>query len=474
MKEIKLFGKQILSWGESEQTKVGRSVKNALSEHSKYKVDSMSLELMRQVALKEPLILKAIHKKNKDTFRNWFILKNKHDGQPITSKVLNVIKNFEEATNIKHKLYVAGVCANIYGTAFIEVIYQEPKNKKADSPVSLNSRPIGLNVLNSENIIERKYKNDKDKTLYWIYKDKKNHGEEIFIHPDRIIDVAIDRLPFSHFGISKIDILANILKSKMNADIAAGETLAWFSTGMLDMTIQNMNDTQEKAMIELFKQHPHYFVHDQDYTLEVKNPNRIDPKPFYEYFYANIAAALEMPTHILVGESKNITGIEIGITDYYHDIENIQEIIFTPIIRKLYTRLLKSYGYTWRYTIHWNPIFVDEMTEGKILQVRSYSAVNAKNAGIVSIEEARHILNDGVVNLDIKKIPEQPSKGQPVNQPNVEPQPPVKKPTVRNIAVKPLTPISRRMIEEAAKREKKLGEEILKEQEKLFKKKGDK
>ena len=475
MKSINLFGRQILSWGEPElESKIGRSVKNAISPASQdYKVNTLSLDLMRKVALKEPLVLKAIFKKNKDTFRYWFDVKSKDEKSKVSLRISNIIRDFEEFSNIQNKLYISGVCANIYGTGFIEVIYNEPPNKSISSPVDEKSRPVNLRVLNSEFIKERRKKDNDNKTLYWIYKDNSSF-DEIFIHPDRLIDVAIDKLPFSDFGISKIDVLSNIILSKMNADVAAGETLSWFSTGILDMTIQNMDDDQEKTMIDLFNKHPHYYVHDNDYTLDIKNPTRIDPKPFYEYFYNNIAAALEMPVYILIGESANITGTEVGVSDYYHDIENIQNIIFTPIIRKLYSQLLKAYGYNWNYNVEWNPIFVDEMTEGKILQVRSYSAVNAKNSGIVSIPEAREILNNGVISLDIDKIPkvekEEPKgTGNPVDQPNIQPQPVEKKPTVKNVFIKPLDEVSKRMIEEAARRERELGEKILKEQEEIFK-----
>lgn len=468
MKEIKLFGRQVLSWGDSSKT--GRSVKNALADGNRYAVEGLSLEMCRRVALKEPLVLKAIHKKNKDTFRNWFTIKN-IDGSKVAPRVENIIRKFEKDSNIKNVFYKGGVCANIYGTGFVEPIYSEKKS--IDKPPSNKARPVGLKVINSECINQKEVKDNSDGIIYWIYKNPKT-GDQKYIHPERIIDIAIDSLPFSPFGISKIDVLANIMQSKMNADIAAGETLAWFSTGVLDMTIQDMNDDQEKKMLQLFKEHPHYYVHDQDYALDVKNPTRIDPKPFYDYFYTNIAAALEMPTHILVGESKNITGVEVGISDYYHDIENIQKVIFEPIIEKLYGQLLKSYGYKWNYVIEWNPIFVDEQTEGKILQVRSYSAQTCKNSGIISIPEARKILNDGVVDLDVDKVPKQETPqmpqfpGKPSN-PNIEPQPAVKKPTVKNIFISPLPDVSKRMIEECARRERELGEKILKEQEEIFK-----
>lgn len=473
MKEIKLFGRQILSWGE-EGSKIGRSVKHAIStESSQYRVGTLSLEMLRRVALSEPLVLKAMQKKNKDIFRNWFEIISKENDEKLSVRIENIIKDFEELTRIQYKLYVSGICSNIYGTGFIEVIYNNDKDRPAYTSPSPNARPVNLRVLNPEFIKERKKRDNADPILYWVYREN-SQSDEIFFHPDRIIDVAVDRLPFNDFGISKINILKNILESKMNADIAAGETLAWFSTGILDMKIEGMDDEQEKAMLKLFKEHPHYYVHDEDYELDIKNPTRIDPKPFYDYFYANIAAGMEMPVSLLVGSGGGGAGMEYGITDYYHDIENMQEIIFAPIIVKLYTQLLKSYGFHWNYRVKWNPIFVDELAEAKILQARSYTAVNAYNAGIIDISESRDMLVNGIVELDINKAP----KIKPISptgapsQPNVEPQPAEKKPTAKiQSEIKPLSQLSKAMIEEAAKRERELGESVLKEQEEIFKEK---
>jgi len=469
MKSLKMFGREILSWG-IENTKIKNTVKQALStDSSQSNVSSLTLEMMRRIALREPLIYKAIEKKNKDTFRNWFILDNKIEDTKISKRILNIILDFEEFSNIKHKMAIAGICASVYGTGFIEVIYNEPKNTEPHMPVNDKARPVDLRVLNSEFIKEKKKRTDRDNTVYWVYKEP-NTTNEIFIHPDRLIDIATDRLPFSPFGISKIHILKNILESKLNSDVAAGETLAWFSTGILDMTIQSMDGEQEKAMLALFNEHPHFYVHDEDYVLDIKNPTRIDPKPFYDYFYANIAAAMEMPVSLLIGKGEG--SVEVGMSDYYHDVENIQEVIFTPIIKKLYEQLLKSYGFNWNYSIKWNPIFVDELAEGKIMQVRSYSAVNARNSGIIDVSEARDILVNGVVDLDINKVPKPPEMpGAKTDQPNIEPQPSVKKPTAKiQSVVTPLNPMSKKMIEECAKRERELGKEILQEQEKIFKK----
>jgi len=475
MRTFKILGKEVFSFGEPEESKVHRTVKNAINiRDGSYPVDELSPKMLRKIALREPLLLKGIFKKNKDTIRNWFVLKPIDGDDSIPKPIEKLIFDFERRTQIQKKLFVGGCAANIYGTGYIERTFIEPKTKKAVSSVDKRAKPLGLNLLNSENFKGRKRKDDKDKTVYYVYKEKGMIGDELFIHPDRIIPVVIDKLPFSFFGISKVHVAANILKSKMDADITSGEILSWFSHGILDMTIDDMNDDQEKDMINLFKQHVNAYVHDEKYHLDVKNPTQIDPKPFYEYFYVNIASALEMPTHMLTGLQLSKGDSEVGVSDYYHDIENIQKVIFTPIIEEIYKNLLETNGYKWIYKIVWNPIFVDELSEAKIAQTRSYSAVNNYNAGIIDIKEARQQLNNGIVDLDVNKKIDKKESEQPAipDQPNVEPQPPVKKPTVKQtVVIKPLTKEQQRMINEAARREKELGEQILREQEKLF---GDK
>ena len=471
MKSLKLFGREVFAYGEPEDSKIkGRTVKAAnMTASSGYHVGDVNKEMLRRIALREPLILKAIYKKNKDTIRNWFTIQpieEKKLDTDVPDKVLRLIYDFNRRTMIQNKLYVAGCAANIYGTGFLELTYVENKNKKCDSPVDKSAIPLGVNLIDSEKIDGMKNHPDKpkDETLYYEY--KVGVGTNKYIHPDRIIPIVIDKLPFSHFGISKVEVALNVLKSKMNADVSSGEILAWFSHGIIDWTIEHMDDEQEKQMLELCGKHLDYFAHDETYKLDVKNPTQIEPKSFYDYFYNNIAAAVEIPTHMLIGkELGNVTGSEVGLSDYYHDVENIQRIVFTPILEYIYKKLVENSGYVWDYKIVWNPIFVDEQSEAKILQIRTYSATQNYANGIIDESEARKILNNGVIILDVDK-PMKPKEvpDDTIDQPNVEPQPP-KKPTIKNkMYFRKLTPSEQRMIEA----QKKLGEEVLKEQERLF------
>jgi len=247
----------------------------------------------------------------------------------------------------------------------------------------------------------------------------------------------------------------------MNADEALGEIISWFGHGILDMTVENMTDEQMKNMVKIFNTHPDYYVHDQDYELDVKNPSQFNPKEFFNVFNSNIAAAAEMPTHILTGESiGDVTGSEVNVSDYYNDIANIQEIVFTPILISVYKQLLESNNIRWKYKIDWNPVFVDELSEAKIYQTRAYAASQLFNAGIIDIKEARFIMNEGFTVLDVgKDIKKKDVDGSVVDQPNVAPQPVVKPKSFK-------VPLTAEQCEMIAKAEHELGLRELYEQDK--------
>jgi len=460
---VRKYGDRYI-WGVTEtKTPVKSKVAKRFSGSNTYTTDELTvgrkLEMYRRILTSEPLIRKAIYKKNRDTFKNWFTIQDE-EGEPPNKQIQSIIHKFDKRTQFPTLLYESGICANTYGTGFIEKIYHEHGATQADAKVTLDKKLIDLNLLNSEHITERKFKNDKDKTLYPVYNDPKNIGVGTLIHPSRLEVIRVDKLPNSYFGISAVKVLWNILNSKMNADVSAGEILNWFGRGMFDVTIENMDDDQEKAAHKELKKHPDYLIHDEDYRLDVKNPTRVDPSPFYDYFYTNIAAVMDMPKHMLIGsEIGNVTGSEVGTSAYYSDIENIQRLIFTPIVENIYTELLRSHGKTWRYDIKWNPIFVDELSEAKILQTRAYAATQSKNANIIDTGESRKMLNDGIVHLDPdKKIEPLINDSPKMSDPNVEPQPVIK--PERHI--RKLTPMEQEMIN----RNKLIGEIELIEQEK--------
>lgn len=432
----------------------------------------------RELALESALFMKGITKKNSDTFRAWFTLK-RDDGIKIPEQDLAIIHDFEQRSQIRKKFKIAGMCADIYGDGFLLIKFYEPENdgaNKLQKEVPPNTMPLDLIVLNPEFITEYKKKSKSSSQYYYHYVNLEK-GEDKWIHPDRLLHIKTIDLPFDYFGVSKVDILRNILISSADIDIATGEILKWFSHGTQVLTKNGMQKNEREKALKLLREHPNYFAFSEKYSLDVKNPTAINPTPFYDHIAEAIASALVIPRQVLLGiEIGRVTGAEIGFADYYRDIKDNQELVYTPHILRLYELLAKANNREFgKYKIEWNITYIDEMAEAELLGKKVAAAVNARssNPPLVSVREARRMLNEGNIMLDPDDEPEEkvdvtvpPRKPQSPERP--EPPKRLVKPVVRE-----QTENEKEMIEalkvlraEIAMKERKLGEKILEEQEK--------
>ena len=366
--------------------------------------DELSLDKMRKVVKQTPLLSKGIRKKSLDSVRGWFDVVTLED-KPIPVYDLNIIRDFEERSRLKQKWVEMAYSAHVYGDGYLLLLYAGDKNS-LDAPPSKHSKLYSVEIIDSENIKEVGYHpkhGKKDKILYFHYEDFRNN-KDYWIHPDRILHLPHNKLPHSIFGNSDVNLLRNIIKSKINVDIATGEILAWFAHGVYDIVQEGLTPNEKEKWKETAKAHPAYWIHDETAQIQSINPQAINPKAFYDYLIMNIAAALIMPTHVLMGiQVGRVTGAEVGFADYYKDIKDIQDLDYTPLLEWLYSKLLNSYGRRWKYKVNWKPVFIGEMAEAEILQNRVKSAVEAYQAGIISLEEARRIMNEGQIILDNKK-----------------------------------------------------------------------
>lgn len=398
---------------------------------------NLSPEKRRLIAEESPLFMKGVKKKCADTFRAWFILEPlKKDGK-IVQRDMDLLTDFELRSNYKGKLTEAKRASHIYGNGFLLIDFRDDEKLQVfDPPVDSEGKtlePWDVQVMNSEYITELRYYNEEYKeagVLHYYYIDKDMN--EKWIHPDRIQWIPANLIPGHNLGVSTIDLLRWTLFSKKNIDIAAGHILSWFAHGILDLEILDMDDEQRKFYTKLAAQHPGTWIHDQDLTVDIKPASTVDPKPFYDYVVLNIAAALNMPTHVLTGiQMGRVTGAEIGFADYYRDVTDDQTLEMEPLIRKLYTRILKANGKKWKYKITWNPIYIDEAAENKLLDIKITAADKAKKGGLVDLEEGRRMINEGQIELDPTKEIEQPITPQPgiPGGPAPGPKDPTKKPS---------------------------------------------
>jgi len=450
----------------------------------------LSMAKCRKTANQSPLFMKGARKKAMDSIRAWFILETKNQKTTPVEQDLNILDTFEKRTQFKMKWYEARVASFVYGDGYLLITFENDENTDLHDPPAkrtvgkgkdqktIPACPWKVRVLNSEFIKEIDYypKNveyyKKIFTKHFHYEDTKNNAD-YWIHPDRIIHITCDKLPNNPFGNSKVNLLRNIIKSMINIDIASGEILAWFAHGAYDIKEDGLDDNRRQFWEKIAKQHPGAWIHDETADIKAINPQAIDPKPFYEYIVLKTASAFRMPTHILTGiQVGKVTGAEVGMGDYVKDIKDDQDLMYTPLIETLYETILKAKDRKWKYNLVWNAIYIDELAEAEIMHKRVEAATLALNGqrgagGFINKKEARLMYNKGQIELDAENIPTD------IPKPPAPPKPPQDSDNddddKDNAYTRQLDDATKAMIKKRklqAANEKKLGDEIIEEQDK--------
>ena len=376
----------------------------------------------RELAYQSPIFMKGVRKKTMDSIRAWFKVETNNQSTPISADE-KAIRAFEKRSNYKKKFAQAVVNAHIYGDGFLLIGFDNKDNGVSfDKEPNPKSEPRNIKVLDSRKITQVKYINSANRKrdlTHYVYQTGQG---EVLIHPDRIQHIKIDEDSSSKLGVSKIDILRNTIKSKKNVDIAVGKILSWFSHGLLDIKAKDIDDDEIEKLTKVAATHPSSWVHDEeDFELEVIEPKAIQPEEFMNFLVLNIASVLVMPVHVLTGiQIGRVTGAEIGFADYYRDIKDIQDLIYTPLIEDLYKRIIESRGRVWKYELAWETVYVDELGEANIMEKRMEYVSKGIQAGVISVEEGRRMLNEGMVEIDINKEPVPPKKPDSIRPPNPE------------------------------------------------------
>ena len=349
------------------------------------------------LVMREPMIRKGIWKENKDIFGEGWTVQNHDPDIDMDDNDLDLIESFDKKAGTKYKLEQAGISANIYGDGFIELIFEEPEETTIDMPIPLTP-PKDLNVLKAEYIYETE---ELDDIKYYIFKETQKQ----YMHPDRILHIVKKRLPGHLFGISDVFTCARVLQSCMNADISFGEFIDWAGKGVFTLKLNGASQTElDEAEQKVKRQNVQIFNEDAEWG--VLNPTTMSPKEYYDYFFIKIAATLDMPQHILTGvQPGQLTGSEIGLADYYKNIINLQELIFTPILERIYKLVLEGNGRSFDdYKIVWNPIYIDENSEAQILLARSQAGALLHDRFVINDGELRQIAREGIQNLSGEQV----------------------------------------------------------------------
>jgi hypothetical protein len=359
------------------------ALSKAVRAYKRLTAKSYSKATLRKLYTNEVFSFKGVNKKGRDLIGSYFTVS---DNAP--DKIKKATKEWER--KIKTTFEEAVRYGYIYGDGYVEKLYKGdvPDGKKAPK-----GKLVDLHIVDSETVT------DKDIDTGHLIQRGRGKGGKLFaakekIHPDRIIEFTPYPLGDQVFGVSVMEVGYNLILSKMNADDAYGDYVADFGHGLITQNIEGANtDEIDHAYNQMLKM-KRFLIGSEKHKFGRLNMTTFDPDPFNNFFYLGIAAALEMPPKVLIGEIRRETAPEIDRAEYYDLINKLQESWITPIIKDLFFEITGVVGD--EYDIIWNKVYSDETTEGEIMKMKAstarmlYLAVGEKP--ILTVDEARDIL----------------------------------------------------------------------------------
>lgn len=437
----------------------------------------LSNEQLWQAASKNPFLSKGYNKKARDIIYDWFIIDCPLDQKDVPETMEQTANDFIQEQKVQYTFNRMAYDGYWQGNGYFEYVtdmYKEPdsidKETNAEIYGQLTGKLNNIAYIDPTTIINVSY-DEYDEVEYYIQYVK---GSKKMLHKSRIGHFAPYKKGNYPFGFSPSEIAYNLVTYDANNTQALAELVHIFSHPWMHLNTGNRSDKDLESGFDVLKKvaagkNKVGMVTKEGQSFELQNPGTFDPSPILNDFYVRFSAILEMPQMLLIGEQKGkLTGSEVEMNDYYKSIQAIQTLHITPLVSRMFKLL---FGDSWSYPINWNDLFTDEKHEAEIKSIQSKYTQELYEKGLIELHESRQLLRE----YDIA-IPEGGDMDNPdydneededmdaVDQLEGIIAAPVKEidePTGKNISIRKPT---RKELDLFARRQRELGEEILKEQ----------
>lgn len=423
-------------------------------------INNRSMKELRTMLLNSPLVFAGITKKSKDLIYSWFEWEK---GTPVHIK--ETTKNWKQV--IMTVLQEAIFHAEWSGDGYIEKLY-DPKKDTGDSETSppKGEKPINLRVIDPMTIVDIK---DDFLVLRGYVKGRlMKRLKTVKVHPDRYFKYTPRPLADAKRGISALDVAFNVALSMLNADTAHGEYLYRTANGFMVLTIQQGNQTEVDEGIKYLKKIQSGFVGTERHEFDIKNPTKFEPREFNFYFYRALAAVIEMPVSMFIGQNTGDVDIRDDRAEYYSRIAATQKVHVAPLIKKILAEVMGLKNPI-VHNMLWLPVYVDPRAQGEKARymasaVRMLSQAILDNPDFVTVDEARAIV--GLPPRDPAEKPQEPVSPDMSSSPE-DPEQHISL-EMNDEIIETVTELDEYVIEhikKLAEEERKLGKRILEEQE---------
>lgn len=428
------------------------------------RVETNLLELL-EIYKKEPMIQRAIDKRAKDLVVAGFKITGY---EPEEEHVIDDINDFIERTRLLWKLSRAIRDALVYGNGFLEKGYSGDRAASDRPPTGKLKELYPMSPLNTIIVEERNPDSPRygevvgylsmppmwyGQTSLRLTISREEVGQGIFaqgkfLHRDRVIHIKFNSLSDSHLGMSVLEPMEYVMRSKVKMDEVIGTIVYRHGKPIIKGVGKGANPKEIRkmgkliAMINKKSDEVSHLIHDDMWEFEYMGAEgkALRPKEYMDYIERQIATSIGVPRTLLIGaEQGSISGSEINLIAYFQSLESDQKTILAPIIIDILESYLgKQLPRHWK--IEWNRLYADEISALKISFMNTQSIANAVDAGLIPVDEARKKLceiigikysEDEEDYRDPKKRqpklptppqapPEGQQEGEPTNQPQEE------------------------------------------------------
>lgn len=405
----------------------------------------------------ETQVMSNINKSASKMFHNWFDMDDPRGSYTMDEKTRDDLELFHESIELKTKKIAQAIDAMIHGNGFLELI---PERPLIDSRIPITPN-MGLKdvVMVDPAFIMHKIEPVPNRPNEFYYLEIQKDYQIKRIHNSRIDHVKWITAGTMPFGRGVIEVGLRTFIEKMKMDWALGEII--FRFGKPFLVLKTTGATKKEipyALNLLQKINPTTgFAGTEKHDFQILNPEAIDPQPYADFYYKNMAAALEMPLFEFIGAQRGqVTGGEVDLAGWHDILLSKLGQKFTTGINRINNFYLKG---NWKDKIYWNKIYVDEESQTKIEKVIAETVEILYNkAGVVENDEIRQYLRNKGFDWVKEENDEAniPDEDEDEESPDESPFP-----FLPTITRKEHTPSNMDLVR--ARIEKKLGEEIIDE-----------
>lgn len=401
-------------------------------------VSKLTYQEMELAYRHSALVFKGVNKKARDVIRKGFVLEPDGGDREGRLELNEAARSWMRDVKFKPKSLRALREMFVFGDGFLELGYgdtgraEAPPSKRLEPAAVYNVDPLSIRPVKDPITGEIKAywqgKNVRQVPIEQVQRWAKD-GTELprdvaaVLHPDRILHLQVNSLR-DHpdgLGIGVIEAAYINILAKLAGDMSAGDILEWYSKGFYVVNVdfatpEELKET--KKMLDAAKAaRKNYFVGSERSKFEIKSPAVANVKPFYDNFFIEFAAALEMPVMVLLGVQKGtVTGSEVDLVEYYDDIHAFQELLLEAPMLDVMRRVLKRDD----FSLVWVPLHVNKQTEADIRFKDAQSTSQLYGARVLSRRESIRFLMTGELPAP-ETVPDGYSEGPSPPRPSAPP-----------------------------------------------------